>query len=276
MLDFKRKCLSDLYRDNGGELPHESQLEDKLADTPMEVIAVPARVVNEKVGHSDAPPTPEPDHTATITNFIRMIETDGYYPCGRPEMDWVCTAEDVDDVVERCEHTRAIGLAAADFAPHSALDATDDVTADNIEGCLHADDELLNESELEEDSDASPHFDFRVSQSPPSKRAKPSPEQPTPSSPESPCVVRNPRRRNLNYPVLESPEQSQLPEPGVLELSQLSGTFEDLEDIMADAAAAADAEASIGGVPYPSLDRLSASNPGIDAPTSRRGGYGEN
>jgi hypothetical protein len=263
MLDFKRKCLSDLYRDNGGELPHESQLEDKLADTPMEVIAVPARVVNKKVGHSDAPPTPEPDHAATITNFIRIIETDGHYPNGRPEMDWVCTAEDVDDVVERCEHTRAIGLAAADFAPlPSALDATDDVTADSIEGVLHADEELLNESELEEDSDSSqePHasyptctpppnrpFDFRVSQSPspPSRRAKrvcakPSPKQPTPS-PESSYVVQNRRRRNLNCPVLESPEesqslpedtplptppnhtwpepeQSQLPEPGALEL----------------------------------------------------------
>jgi hypothetical protein len=208
LLDYKRKCLSDLYRDNGGELPHESKLEDYLGDNKDEVYAISARVVQEKVGHSAASPTSEPDHTTTITNFTGMIETDGYYPFERPEVDWACTPQDVDEAVEDYGHTRAIGLADADFAPLSDTVASS-VTSDTIEGHPHTDEELEEETSDNE-------FDFRIPESPPSSQR--STKRASPGLPE---VLRNRRRRSI---VLESPEQSQLP----------SGTFDGLEDLVPD------------------------------------------
>jgi hypothetical protein len=59
-LDLSKKCLSDQYRDAGGELPCESQLESHIENGsfPMMCMLVQADVVNEKIGISHAPPTP--------------------------------------------------------------------------------------------------------------------------------------------------------------------------------------------------------------------------
>jgi hypothetical protein len=279
MLDYGKGCLSDLIRNNNGQLPHESQLEGNLSNEAVDVIAVPASFVHEKIGHIDAAVEPERDHSATIAAFIRKIETRGYYPEARPAMPWSLTLDDVDDIVARHGHTRAIGLATADFAPlPSAFE--NDITEENIAEMLNADDELLDDSELEEEDDdfdcsapATPPrntnlADVHVLETPPSsgraakrvcsqpspspkkpssspKKPSPSPKEPSPS-PSSPNITR--RRQRRIWPI-----ESQ---------SQESVTFSDLSDVVPDVAENPGLD---GDVLFPSADQLAAANPGIDA-----------
>lgn len=107
MLSLTKKCITDHYRDNGGELPCESVLKEYLSPTPTCCMFIHASVVAEKLnGNTNTPPRGQ----QFVDEFMHMIMAPGYYPFERPEEDWLITHEDVRAVVEECKHTRGLGV----------------------------------------------------------------------------------------------------------------------------------------------------------------------
>lgn len=113
MLSLNKKCITDHYRDNGGELPCESVLKEYLSATPLSCMLIHASVVDEKL--CDNTGSTPPRGLTFVDEFMHMISAPGYYPFERPEEDWLITPEDVRAVVEECKHTRGLGV--EDLAP---------------------------------------------------------------------------------------------------------------------------------------------------------------
>jgi hypothetical protein len=158
MLDLSKKCLSDHYRDSGGELPCESQLQQHIENGTFPVICmlVHADVVNEKVGTSHAPPTPEKrrEHDEIVNGFLRKISGPGYYPFKRPTTDFCILRQDVRDFVELYKHTRDFGVSS---------EVLENVQTDGLpEAEAFVDDVLVSDSEVLvsecEDRSFSPHW----------------------------------------------------------------------------------------------------------------------
>jgi hypothetical protein len=192
MLDLSKKCLNDHYRDAGGELPCESQLQSHIENGtfPMMCMLVHADVVNEKIGISHTPPTPDKrrEHDEIINSFLRKISAPGYYPFNRPTTDFCILRQDVRDFVELYKHTRDFGVSSEVLKDVEA----DGEAANTVpEAEAFVDDVLVSDSEVlvsdSEDRCFSPHR--------PAQRRIFSPQSPSPPltpAAKRPCATLTP------------------------------------------------------------------------------------